>query len=172
MKKKKIILLITGCLLFVYTTIIYNPFEIIRLELFFNDVEKVEIYSYKDRSLWIESSSQSDLEKLNFIRNYKVEINEKYLKHKLFLDKTQINDLKNGLRKSSFINVPYKCYNPRHSIIFYDDKNDIFGYIEICFECNRVICSENLNFISLSALNLESTFKEFGITYFGEEENN
>ena len=172
MKKKKIILLITGCLLFVYTTIIYNPLEIIRLELFFNDVEKVEIYSYKDRSLWIESSSQSDLEQLNFIRNYKVEINEKYLKHKLFLDKTQINDLKNGLRKSSIINVPYKCYNPRHSIIFYDDKNDIFGYIEICFECNKVICSENLKFISLNALNLESTFKEFGITYFGEEENN
>ena len=96
MKKKKIILLITGCLLFVYTTIIYNPFEIIRLELFFNDVEKVEIYSYKDRSLWIESSSQSDLKKLNFIRNYKVEINEKY---RIFNE--QIDTLKKNAEEKS-----------------------------------------------------------------------
>ena len=172
MNKKKIILILIGCFLFVFTTIIYNPFNIIRLELFFNNVEKVEIYSYQGRDSWIETASPSDLEELNYIFNYKIDINKKYLKSKIFLDKTQINKLKNSLRKSSVLKVPYKCYNPRLSIIFYDDKNDIFGYIEICFECNKVICSENLKFISLNALNLESTFKEFGITYFGEEENN
>jgi hypothetical protein len=79
MNKKKIIIILIGCFLFVFTTIIYNPFNIIRLELFFNNVEKVEIYSYQGRDSWIETASPSYLEELKYIFNYKIDINEKYV---------------------------------------------------------------------------------------------
>ena len=56
-------------------------------------------------------------------------------------------------------------------ILFYNDNDKIFNYIEVCFDCNRST-SENFETFSKCALGLEKTFKEFGITYYGEEENN
>ncbi len=56
-------------------------------------------------------------------------------------------------------------------ILFYNDNDKIFNYIEVCFDCNRST-SENFETFSKCALGLEKTFKEFGITYFVEEENN
>ncbi len=169
-KKKKIILIFVGCFLFVFTTIIYNPFKIFKLELFFNNVEKVEIYSYQERNLWIETSSQSDLKKLNYIINGEIYIDKKYLRNKITLNDNQISELKSRLRKTFNLDLTYKCYIPRHSLIFYNNENEIFGYIEICFDCNRVISSENLDFISSNSLNLESTLEKFGISYFGKDE--
>jgi hypothetical protein len=30
------------------------------------------------------------------------------------------------------------CYEPRHSVVFYNNQNEIIGYIEICFECSQI----------------------------------
>lgn len=30
------------------------------------------------------------------------------------------------------------CYEPRHGIVFYNNVNELIGYIEICFECSQI----------------------------------
>ena len=79
-----------------------------------------------------------------------------------------IEKLKNSLINCKTKNWVAACYDPRHSILFYNEKDEIFGYIEICFECNRVESTSNLKFISECALSQEELFKEFGITYFND----
>jgi hypothetical protein len=35
-----------------------------------------------------------------------------------------------------------KCYQPRNAILFYDSRDKIFAYIEICFECQHTLMSD------------------------------
>lgn len=30
------------------------------------------------------------------------------------------------------------CYEPRHGIVFYNNQNELIGYIEICFACSQI----------------------------------
>ncbi len=30
------------------------------------------------------------------------------------------------------------CYEPRHGVVFYNNQNELIGYIEICFECSQI----------------------------------
>jgi hypothetical protein len=36
-----------------------------------------------------------------------------------------------------------RCFLPRNGIIFYNGKNEIFGWIEVCFECSRIKTSDD-----------------------------
>ncbi|RXR28896.1 hypothetical protein EQG68_13770 [Flavobacterium piscinae] len=140
------------------------------IDLIFEQTKKIEILAYLDRNQW-EVEDNPDYFDLKYIENNNIKIKEKYLKNRIILNSLQIDNLKKGLYencKSFSIFEIAKCYNPRHSIIFYNEKNEIFGYIEICFECNRTKSSTNLNFISECALSQEELFKKFGITYFNE----
>jgi hypothetical protein len=165
--KKKVVIFLIGCILILYSTVLYNPINIFKVEMFFYHVEKVELYSYVDRNLWNETFNRDDLKELTYLENNKINIDTKNLKNKISLSKNEISKIKNSLFRKN-LSLPYKCYNPRHSIIFYDKNDIVIGYIEICFECSQVKCSKNLNFIAKNALNLETNFKTFGITYFNE----
>jgi hypothetical protein len=134
----------------------------------FDKVNRIEILAYVDRNQWNQEDN-SDFLKLNFIQNGKLEINKKYLKNIISLNKNQIEILKNKLSKCKTENWAAACYDPRHALLFYDEKDKIFGYIEMCFDCNRSESSENLKLFSDCALDLKESFKEFGITYFGED---
>ena len=37
--------------------------------------------------------------------------------------------------KGASVKAP--CYIPRHVAVFYNMKNEVIGFLEICFECNR-----------------------------------
>lgn len=133
----------------------------------FEKVKRIEILAYEDRNQWTKEDNP-DFLKLNYIQNGKLEINKKYLRNRISLNKEQIEILKNKLRKCETENWAAACYDPRHAILFYDKNDKIFGYIEMCFDCNGRRSSENFKVFSECALGLEETFKEFGITYFGE----
>ncbi|MGL2964461.1 hypothetical protein ACSVH2_11630 [Flavobacterium sp. RSB2_4_14] len=137
----------------------------------FENVKRIEILAYIDRNQW-NKEDNPDFFKINYIKNGKLEINKKYLKNRISLNKEQIEILKNGLIKCKTENYAAACYDPRHAILFYDENDKIFGYIELCFDCNGSRSSDNFNSFSGCALGLQDTFKEFGITYFGEIENN
>lgn len=143
-------------------------------DLIFEQTSKIEILAYSDRNTWDEEDNP-DFYEVNFIQNNKVDIKDKYLKNKIVLNNQQIVKLKKELSNNcgSFsLFGGAKCYDPRHAIIFYNKKNEILGYIEICFECEKVNSSSNLKILEDCALNLEAHFKEFGITYFNEEQTN
>lgn len=36
------------------------------------------------------------------------------------------------------------CYNPRNAILFIDSSGKTFEFIEICFECEQVVCSSEM----------------------------
>lgn len=94
------------------------------------------------------------------------------------LNQAEIDSLSNILlnhkifAKGSVFSEIKGCYQPRNSIIFLDKTGDTIGFIEICFECQRVIGSNaildemsktDLCLIKLSRM--EELFKNVGIHY-------
>jgi uncharacterized protein YqgQ len=139
------------------------------INVIFEQTKKIEIIAYSNRNEW-DSIDNTDYYKLNYIKNNIIEIKEKYLKSRIVLNPSQLNKLKNGLINCKTKNWVAACYDPRHSILFYNKKDEVLGFIEICFECNRAESTSNLKFISECALSQEELFKEFGITYFNDTE--
>jgi hypothetical protein len=138
------------------------------IDLIFEQTKKIEILAYLDRNQWKKEDNEKYYSPVNYIKDKKIEINEKYLKNKIVLNSNQINKLKEELMNSKVENWEAACYDPRHAIIFYDNKNEVFGYVELCFDCNGSYYSPNMEIISKPALRQEKLFKEFGITYFNE----
>lgn len=44
-----------------------------------------------------------------------------------------------GYKENPKIQVNIKCYEPRNAILFLNEKEEIFEYIEICFECKKTV---------------------------------
>ena len=137
---------------------------------FFSNVSKIEIYAFTDRNFW-DKIDNPDMYSFPYINGNEVKIKDKYLKNKVTLTNKQISKLQNGF-KEGYYDYVAACYDPRHAIVVYDKNDIIIGNIEICFDCNNASGSKNLSEIARSVLNQVDLFKEFGITYFGEEENN
>lgn len=62
----------------------------------------------------------------------------------------------------------YGCYNPRNAIVFFDNEDKVFAYLEICFECNGnqprpYKLTEFDEFCSYTYTELEKFFKQNGI---------
>lgn len=61
------------------------------------------------------------------------------------------------------------CYNPRNAILFLDNKGKVVEFIEICFECNRILeSSERISLGEMCNQKLEmllDLFKNVGIEY-------
>ena len=61
------------------------------------------------------------------------------------------------------------CYFPRNAIIFNDNKGNLLGYIEICFECNNFKLSDEKikvgKDLKYNISHLKSFFKNAGIDY-------
>ncbi|BCY29112.1 hypothetical protein [Flavobacterium okayamense] len=140
------------------------------IEHFFKDVSNVEIYAYFNRTHWKHEDSE-DFRTFKNFKNGKVFIEEVYIRNKITLSIEQINKLKDSFKEGYRDGATLACYNPRHLIVFYDNKNDIKGYIEVCFECSNLDYSENTASFANSIFHMKSLLKEFGITYFEETDN-
>lgn len=140
------------------------------IDLIFEQTKKIDLLAFYDRDQWEKEDYPSHSYKVNYLKNNKVNIKEKYLRNKITLNQIQIGKLKDSLESCKPQDGVAMCYMPRHSLIFYDNNDKIFGYIEICFDCNRTESSKNLEFLSDCVLWQKELFKEFGITYFNETE--
>ena len=119
----------------------------------FNKTAKIQLVSFKSNYLPIE--------------------NDTVCLSKLFEVKTltlrQIDTLTNimyniGFGGTILIIEEMNCYNPRNAILFIDNKDKVFEYIEICFECEQTVnssdkiefgeaCNEKFNLIKKQFLN-------------------
>ncbi len=98
------------------------------------------------------------------------------------VDVSKLNEIiqLNSLEIDSLTNILYNfgyngkvliergsCFNPRHAIIFFDNANVDFAFIELCFECNVYQTSSSLvqtgDFCTEKYNMLESYFKNRGI---------
>lgn len=131
------------------------------IENLFSKTKKIEIYAFQ--------SFSGNYLNPHYVKTNKVEIPEKFLRNKIVLNDNQTLKLKKSLVKTKVkIEERADCYEPRHIIVFYNEKDEIFGYVELCFECTGTSASNNLKFLEDKILFQCELFKEFGITYFEE----
>ena len=128
-------------------------------------LSKVEIVTYP----FSPSTDNKDTNLIDLQKSvkYNILIFKKY-KEKIILSTNEIAELENIILNSSESKTESSvdCYNPRHCIYFYNSKNEIIDYLEICFECNKTQTSEKSNmFISseTSFNELKTFFKKSGI---------
>lgn len=107
-------------------------------------------------------------------------IASKYVKDEITLTEDQIDQLTEILYNynyskdlKSWGSTHGACYEPRHSIVFLNSSDKVFGYFELCFTCENhetLPAGENMGvFCSTKYELLKNFFKSVGIQFFEEE---
>ena len=109
----------------------YNKTETIKLVSFKydypavneSDTTEMEIKAYEPQTPRI--NGQIDMTKMFEVKTLDEQGKEKLMKILMNYDHQDVNEV-------------VFCYEPRNGIVFLDKKQQIIGYIEICFECQKV----------------------------------
>ncbi|MCH2231402.1 MAG: hypothetical protein MK105_13780 [Crocinitomicaceae bacterium] len=119
-------------------------------KVLFNNVSKIElielkpycsIKKYPSRFFGIPRKYESCYES-SIIRE-ESQLDTTHIGKRIELKSTLYDSLFNILYDSELSTSSAACYNPRHGIIFYDINSSVIGYLEICFECNRIYSFPN-----------------------------
>lgn len=95
---------------------------------------------------------------------------------KVKIEKAQIEELFDMLYNFPCENaLSAECFDPRHTLIFYDKEDKTFAQIRICLECNNMRVDDG-SIIDLcdndrQAEALKKFFKKAGVNYLGERKN-
>ena len=106
----------------------------------YNISSQIKIISYKNKG---EGFEGEELQKyLDLIISNKDSLNESNFDEIQILNTKQIERLTDliynyGFKEKSEISVMSNCYMPRNAILFYDNENNLIGFLEIFFECNN-----------------------------------
>lgn len=126
----------------------------------FNKAKKVMLIAYSNHEFMINTNGQRvimdslSLEEAKkddpkIISKYDLKIEDfsrvYFSEEEILLDQKGIDELSNILVNHKLKKVPKgvfavsfaNCYTPRNSILFFDEKDEVFCYYEICFECGR-----------------------------------
>ena len=107
--------------------------------------------------------------------------NPDHFEEKVKLSENQKNELTDliynfGNNHSNAVMWAAKCYMPRNAILFFDDNDKLFEFIEICFECNNYrTSSEKMDLNNNCAEKLyllKEQFAKAGIKYGIEKSSN
>lgn len=127
----------------------------------FNSSDSVVIISYSDYNHTVK-----DIEKSILVKG---RLDYDSIIQSIHLGSKQVEELFNLLYSYELegIREVGMCYNPRHSIVFYN-RNEPIEVLEICFECFRYTTAFKTDFgdfCQLKFSGLENYFKSTGITY-------
>lgn len=116
----------------------------------FNKAKKIVLIAFPGQfdGLLKKGDSRSYDEANGIIKEYKIRLDSiefSYkIKEEVLIDERGINELSNILINHKLKRVPKdivvsmtNCYIPRNAILFFDEKDEVFCYYEICFECMR-----------------------------------
>jgi hypothetical protein len=130
----------------------------------FNKAKKIAVISYNSENKY------SVLDKKELDTSQVIE--------RINLDTSQINEFTEVLfnfnyRKNVNISTAMLgCYHPRHTILFYDQNNEVFESIAICLECRYVTSSYGDESFGDFCSDKYDLFKSFmlkiGIKYYNE----
>ncbi|SNR55395.1 hypothetical protein [Flavobacterium sp. ov086] len=133
---------------------------------------KIELISYYNRVVWdTKYKGEPPIYKV-LVDNYKLTFDSTMIQERVVLNKVQEKELLNLMvcDTCALKQIESACYNPRHMILFRDDKNRIIGYNEFCMECYASSNSANLDgFQKYCYSDMEALFKKFGINLFMED---
>lgn len=143
----------------------------------FRDAKKVALVAFPSPNMSVANSDTGEtlkIDSLNLVRwHYKIiksfELPEKEYKYFVTeiieLNQSSIDTLSNLLLKyklkkdklpREYNFLGWGCYEPRNAILFLDENNNVFNWIEVCFECYQFCQLSNetiLNFNKFSGLN-------------------
>lgn len=128
--------------------------------------EKGEIISYVEGKIMQE---YFDSLRVDFTR-----YNPEDFEEKVDLNDDQKNELTDlifnfGTKKKNLTVGGAKCYTPRNAILFFNENDKLFEFVEICFECNNYrTSSEKMNLNNNCAEKLyllKEQFAKAGIKY-------
>ncbi|WP_158544281.1 hypothetical protein [Pedobacter miscanthi] len=100
----------------------------------FNKAKRIELISFTDTA--------SDFTIALPVKHYRLERSK--IRDQKVLDTAQVNALTDiwfNIGRTPINNLKYisisrsGCYEPRNGIVFIDEKNRVFEYVEICFAC-------------------------------------
>lgn len=115
----------------------------------------------------------------DMIKKRPSKVNLNYFEEKVELSENQKNELTEliynfGNNHKNAVMWAAKCYMPRNAILFFDDNDKLFEFVEICFECSRYRTSDDdvhLNNNCAEKLYLlKEQFAKAGIKYGIEKE--
>jgi hypothetical protein len=136
---------------------------------------KIELVSYYNRILWDTLRYKGERPSYKILAdNYKLTFDSTMIQERVILNKSQEKELLNLMISDACVpeEISAACYDPRHMILFRDDKNRIIGYNEFCINCIGSRTSTNLNgFQKYCYSNMGDLFRKFGIKLFVEYEN-
>lgn len=131
----------------------------------FSKASRIEVISYAGRMNWGDMDEE-------IVKDSSLVIKDKIKERKVFT-KTQTDSLFDFLfiDECTVFDSKSRCFDPRHSVLFYDEKDKVIGYIEVCLECGTTEQSFSFNAIcDKRTKKLANIFKQAGIKYFGEGE--
>ncbi|MCD0466410.1 hypothetical protein [Flavobacterium sp. ENC] len=136
---------------------------------------KIELVSYYNRIYWdtIKHKGEQPSRKV-LVDNYKLTFDSTMIQERVTLNKIQEKELLNVMVCDTCIpeEISSACYNPRHMILFRDDKNRIIGYNEFCISCNGARSSPNLDgFQKYCLYDMGDLFRKFGIKLFVDDDD-
>ncbi|WP_269235260.1 hypothetical protein [Flavobacterium flavigenum] len=135
---------------------------------------KIELISYYNRNYWdTKFKGEFPIHKV-LVAKYKLTFDSTMIQERVVLNKIQEKELLNLMISDScsLDQIESACYNPRHMILFRDNKNRIIGYNEFCLECSSSRNSDNLkDFQRYCYYDMSNLFKKFGISLFVENDD-
>lgn len=145
----------------------------------FNKARRIEIFSYPVRYTWdtVRIDGETHINNELIDGKGRVTLPKKRIKDHIVLDQSQTRRL-----FSVFCNEPCPeedkmvaaCYDPRHAIIFFDDKGLAFAHVEVCLSCLQTRSTEGIpiqDFCLAKVNALQQLFKDCGAKYFGGPED-
>lgn len=132
----------------------------------YDDISEVIMYSFPDKEFikQIDGYLRKDI---NF--NTDVQLSNDFIKERIVLSEIQKRELFNLISKDSCNSKQLiaDCYNPRHQIVFKDEKDNVIGAIEICFSCGEIKSSKSIGEAKYYCLeDMRLFFWKVGIRYF------
>lgn len=134
----------------------------------FSETTKIEIISYPVRYEWDTIRNGERKVMASLVENKQFQPDTLHIKDRVILN----NKFTNQLFKSFFTKYEgctvAACFDPRHAILFYNEKREIIAYLEVCLDCGNSQSSGNFKYDDLCEITLAELFEQAGIKYFGE----
>lgn len=141
----------------------------------FSEASKIELISYPVRYEWDTINVNGDTRINSLVKDKKLIINPKKVEQRIILNNELIKKLFNFLfiEECPTDHSQAACFDPRHSIIFYNKRNEVIAYSEICLGCSTSESSAGFEYNQLCIermANLRIIFREAGMKIDIEDE--
>lgn len=139
-----------------------------------NDKQRSRIFPFNKSEKIVIVSFDVHLGKLPVVNNL---VDTAKISEYIILNNAQTDSLTNILLNYNYpvtntvFVISETCYDPRHAILFYNEKNDLIAYLELCFSCGDFDSNFEVFWLTQFCRGkyelMESFFAEAGIKYFG-----